>query len=83
MRKSRVHALKIHAKYRYYNDVLAFVISIEGSFSRPEDQIFCMLHIHKRVIEKVITLLFTRSLDELNTDVKKSALRIWKSCSRM
>jgi hypothetical protein len=50
---------------------IAFALSIEGAFSRPEDQIFCLLHLHKRVIEKVITLIFTRSVDELNSDLKK------------
>jgi hypothetical protein len=70
-RISIVQALNIISKYGYYTDVLAFTLSIDGAFSRPEDQIFCILHLHKREIEKIITLLFTRSVDELNTDVKK------------
>jgi hypothetical protein len=35
-----------------------------------EDQVFCVLHLYKRIIEKVITLLFTRLVDELASDEK-------------
>jgi phosphomevalonate kinase len=30
----------------------------------------CFLHLHKRIIEKLVTLLFTQSLDELVSKMK-------------
>jgi hypothetical protein len=44
---------------------------VEGYFSCTDDQIYCVLHLHKRVIEKVIHLLITRAVDELKTDAKE------------
>jgi hypothetical protein len=70
-RKSIVNALQIIYRYAYYNDEIAFGESVRESFSKVENQIFCVLHLHKRVIEKVITLLFTWSVDTLEKDEKK------------
>jgi hypothetical protein len=70
-RKSIVNALQIIYRYAYYNDAIAFGESVRESSSKVENQIFCVLHLHKRVIEKVITLVFTRSVDELEKEEKK------------
>jgi hypothetical protein len=40
-----------------------------------EEQVFCVLHLHNRVIEKVITILFTRSVDELASEEKKKLMK--------
>jgi hypothetical protein len=64
-RKSIVNALQIIYRYEYYNDAIAFGESVRESFSKIDNQICCVLHLHKRVIEKVITLVFTRSVEEL------------------
>jgi hypothetical protein len=40
-----------------------------------EDQVFCVLHLHKWIIEKVITLLFTRSVDELASEEKTKRVK--------
>jgi hypothetical protein len=66
--KSIVNALQIIYRYAYYNDALAFGESVRESFIKVYNQIYCGLHLHKRVIEKVITLLFTRSVDELEKE---------------
>jgi hypothetical protein len=62
---SIIRALRIMRKYAHYHDAFTFGESAKGSYSKVENQVPCVLHIHKRVIEKVLTLLFTRSLDEL------------------
>jgi hypothetical protein len=40
-----------------------------------EDQVFCVLHLHTRIIEKVKTLLFTRSVDELTSEEKRKRVK--------
>jgi hypothetical protein len=40
-----------------------------------EDKVLCVLHLHKRIIEKVITLLFTRSVDELASEEKTKRVK--------
>jgi hypothetical protein len=37
--------------------------------------VLCVLHLHKRIIEKVITLLFTRSVDELASEEKTKRVK--------
>jgi hypothetical protein len=43
---------------------------VRHSFSKVDNQILCVLHLHKRVIEKVITLFFLY-VDELEKEEKK------------
>jgi hypothetical protein len=62
---SITRALRIMRKYAHYHDAFTFGELVKGSYSKVENQVPCVLHLHKRVIEKVPTLLFTRSLDEL------------------
>jgi hypothetical protein len=52
-------------KYAHYHDAFTFGESVKGSYSKVENQAPCVLHLHKQVIKKVLTMLFTRSLDEL------------------
>jgi hypothetical protein len=69
-----VRALKTRGKYAFYVDAINYGVSIENAMNRPDDKILCHLHLHKRVIEKVAIMLFTRSVDELKTEVKKKRL---------
>jgi hypothetical protein len=62
---SIIRALSIMIKYAHYYDVFTFGESVKGSYNNVENQVPCVLHLHKRVIEKVLMMLFTRSLDEL------------------
>jgi hypothetical protein len=64
-RNSTIRALYIMRKYAFN-----FAESVWGSFSKVENQVPRVLHLHKRVIAKVLTLLFTRSLDELASEEK-------------
>jgi hypothetical protein len=67
---SIITALRFIYKLAHYNYANDFEESVKHSFIHVENQIFCVLHLHKRIIEKVMTLLFTRSLEELISDVK-------------
>jgi hypothetical protein len=70
-RKSIVSTLQIIDRYAYYNDAIAFGESVIEPSSIVDNKICCVLHLHKRVIEKLITLLFTWSVDELEKEEKK------------
>jgi hypothetical protein len=62
-------------KYAHYHDAFTFGESVEGSYGKIENQVPCVLYLHKRVIEKVLTLLFTRSLDELASGGKTKRIK--------
>jgi hypothetical protein len=70
-RKSIVSALHIIYRYAYHNDTIYFGESVRESLSKVDNQIFCVLHVDKRVIEKVISLLFTWYADELKKEERK------------
>jgi hypothetical protein len=70
-------------KYYYYHDVLAFKVSVKDSMISVENQICCMLRLHKRLIEKVITLPFPRSLDKLDNEEKTKRVRHIKKCRKL
>jgi hypothetical protein len=61
--------------YAHYRDALTFGEPVKGSYSKVENQVPCVLHLHRRVIEKVMTLLFTRSLDELTSGDKTKRIK--------
>jgi hypothetical protein len=62
---SIIRELRIMRKYAQYHDAFTFGESVKGSYSKVENQVPFVLHLHKRIIEKVLTLMFLRSLDEL------------------
>jgi hypothetical protein len=63
-------------KYAHYHDAFTFGESVKGSYSKVENQVSCVLHLHKCVIEKVLTLLLTLSLDDLASEGKESGKHI-------
>jgi hypothetical protein len=65
---SIIRALCIMRKYTHLHDAFIFAESVCCSFSKVESQVPWVLHLHKRVIEKVVMLLFTRSLDKITSD---------------
>jgi hypothetical protein len=69
-RNSIIRALRIMRKYAHYHDAFTFGESVKGSYSKVENQVPCVFHLYKRVIEKVLTLLFTHSLEELTSEEK-------------
>jgi hypothetical protein len=72
---SIIRALRITSKYAHYRDAFTFGESVKVSYSKVENQVPCVLHLHKRIIEKVPTLLFTRSLDELASGEKTKRIK--------
>jgi hypothetical protein len=72
---SIIRALRIMRQYEHYHDAFTFGESVKGSYSKVENQVPCVLHLHKRVIEKVLMLLFTRSLDELASGEKTKRIK--------
>jgi hypothetical protein len=53
---SIIRALRIMRKYAHYHDAFTFGESVKGSYSKVDNQVPCVLHLQKRVIEKVLTL---------------------------
>jgi hypothetical protein len=72
---SIIRALRIMIKYAHYHDASTFGESVKGQYSKVENQVPCVLHLNKCVIEKVLTLLFTRSLDELASGKKTKRIK--------
>jgi hypothetical protein len=73
--KINIRALPTMRKYAHYHDDFTFGESVKGSYSKVENQVPCVLNFHKRAIEKVLTLLFTRSLDELASEEKTKQIK--------
>jgi hypothetical protein len=59
-------------KYAHYHGAVTFGESVKGSYSKVENQVPCVLHLHNRVIEKELTLLFTHSIDQLASGKNKA-----------
>jgi hypothetical protein len=74
-RNSIIRALRIMRKYAHYHDAFTFGESVKVSYSKVENQVPSVLHLHKRVIEKVLTMLFTRSLAELASEEKTKRIK--------
>jgi hypothetical protein len=62
-------------KCAHYNDVFTCGGSVKGSYSKLENQVPCVLILHKRIIEKELMLLFTHSLDELASKEKTRQIK--------
>jgi hypothetical protein len=74
-RNSIIRALRIMRKYVHYHDAFTFGETVKGSYRKVENQVPCVLHLHKRVIEKVLMILFTLSLDELESEKKINRIK--------
>jgi hypothetical protein len=74
-RKQIIKSLRIISRFSCYNDAICFGQYVDKFYSRVEDQVLCVLHLHKRIIEKVITLLVTRSDDELTSEEKTKRVK--------
>jgi hypothetical protein len=69
-KNSIIKAVRFMRKYAHFQDAFTFGKSVRCSYSKVENQVPCVLHLHISVIEKVLTLLFTYSLDKLASDEK-------------
>jgi hypothetical protein len=72
---SIIRALRIMRKYDYFHNAFTFSESVRCAFNKVENQFMCVLYLHKRIIEKVLMLLFTHSLDELASEEKTKRIK--------
>jgi hypothetical protein len=52
-------------RLKKYHDVLSYKARTAASKSKPIDAITCVLHMHKRMIEKCVSMLFKEALHNL------------------
>jgi exonuclease III len=79
-RKEKV-ALALHyvCRFQYYHGVIVFQKSVEDAMVRVENGVPCILHLHKRIVEKVMHMLYVISIYEASND--NIAARIWHAKS--
>jgi hypothetical protein len=63
------------ARMSNLRDVIAYESSVVNAMCKAEHQLPCVLHLHKRVIEKVMTMIYCVSLDEVLTTNKNARKR--------
>jgi hypothetical protein len=63
------------ARMSNLRDVIAYESSVVNAMYKAEHQLPCVLHLHKRVIEKVTTMIYCVSLDEVSTTNKNARKR--------
>jgi hypothetical protein len=54
-------------RFKYITDCLAFEESVATDLVKVDKCVPCILHLHKRIIEKFMTMVFYASLDEIST----------------
>jgi hypothetical protein len=56
-------------------DVIAYESSVVNAMCKAEHQLPCVLHLHKRVIEKIMTMIYCMSVDEVSKTNKNARKR--------
>jgi hypothetical protein len=69
---SIIRALRIMRKYARYHNAFTLGESVKVSYSKVKNQVPCVLHLHKRIIENVLTLFSRVLLTGSPVRVKKS-----------
>jgi hypothetical protein len=67
----------ILSRLKKYHDVLSYEARTAASKSKPIDAIPCVLHMHKRMLEKLVSMLFKEALHEAGPS--KKAIRFRKA----
>jgi hypothetical protein len=74
--KTLVRRLLIYVcRFKHIDDCLAFEASVSNAIVKVDNQTPCILHLHKRVIEKIMTMICCVSLDEVSTTNKAARKR--------
>jgi hypothetical protein len=68
-------------RFKYITDCLAFEESVATALVKVDNCVPCILHLHKRIIEKLLTMVFCASLDEISTSNKAARKRQAKKIS--
>jgi hypothetical protein len=58
-----------------YNDVIAYEASVVNMMVLADNQLQCILHLRKRVMEKIMSMIYSISLDEVSTTNKNARKR--------
>jgi hypothetical protein len=70
-----VTAMKTICKFSWCSDVINFKNLGSNAMGSLEDSIPCVLHLHKRVVEKIIEILFIHSINNNGNDTDSGRLR--------
>jgi hypothetical protein len=57
-------------RFKYITDCLEFEESVETALVKVDNYVPCILHLHKPIIEKFMTMVFCASLDEISISNK-------------
>jgi hypothetical protein len=70
-----LRALYLVRRMQYFLDVLGFEGSVSHAMMRVENAVSCVLHFHKRVMEKCMQLIFILALNEYEAQTINQRLR--------
>jgi hypothetical protein len=63
------------ARISQCKDILAYEYSVTNAMVLAENQVPCILHLHKRAMENIMSMIFSISIDEVLTTTKKARNR--------
>jgi hypothetical protein len=69
------HYLQLLVELNHWAEVRNFEVSVSGAMMDVDNVIPCILHLHKRLNEKILSIILLRSLGE--QDKTKSAMLIY------
>jgi hypothetical protein len=64
--------LNFLVRFRYCFDCIAFEKSVLQSMVEVDNQVPCILHMHKKILEKIMMMVYCTSLDEVSTSNKEA-----------
>jgi hypothetical protein len=67
-------------RMQYYQYVFDFEGSVSRDMIKVQHTVPCILHLHKRIIEKIMSLVYALYLNELSKDNKQQRLEYAKKC---
>jgi hypothetical protein len=73
-------SLHLVCRMQYYQDVFDFEDSVSRAMIKVQNAVPCILHLHKRIIEKIISLFYALCLNEHSKDNTQQRLEYAKKC---
>jgi hypothetical protein len=62
-------------RFKYTYDCIAFEETVARALVKVDNRVPCIFHLHKRIIERLITMVYSAFLDEVSTSNKASIKR--------
>jgi hypothetical protein len=78
----RRYLQQLLVELKHWSDVPYFEVSISGAITYVDNDVPCILHLHKRVIENILSMILIRSLGE-QEKTKAARLRHGEKTSKM